>query len=257
MSDASLPRDFYESSARPVTGVAADYADADQVPAHCHPRAQLLYAVQGVMIVGSVDRRWVVPPNRALWLPPGQMHAIRMRGAVRMRSLFIDNNIAPGPSAHSCVIEVAPLLRELIQAATRLPALYPLQGREGHLVALLLSELEQAPALPLQLPWPTQPRLASVCEQLLQHPDDPRGVLQWARELAVSGKTFQRQFRQQTGLGFARWRQQARLLGSLEHLVAGEPIGHVALHQGYASQSAFAAAFRRHFGVPPSQFITL
>lgn len=256
MSDASLPRDFYESSARPVTGVAADYADGDRVPAHCHPRAQLLYAVQGVMIVGGIDRRWVVPPNRALWLPPGQVHDIRMRGAVRMRSLFVDNNIAPGPSAHSCVIEVAPLLRELIQAATRLLPLYPLEGRDGHLVALLLSELQRAPTLPLQLPWPLQARLASVCEQLLQYPDDARDVAQWGRELAISGKTFQRQFRQQTGLGFARWRQQARLLGALEHLVAGEPVGHVALRQGYASQSAFAAAFRRYFGVSPSQFVT-
>lgn len=256
MSRASLPREFYESSARPLTGVSVDYPDGHWVPAHVHPRAQLVHAVRGVMLVGGDRQRWVVPPNRALWLPPGQVHDIRMRGAVQMRSLFVDG--FPGMPVDSRVIEVQPLLRELIVAVTRLPPLYPLEGRNRHLLGLLLDELRQQRALPpLRLPWPAEPRLAAVCERLLAQPGDARSVVQWAGELAVSGKTFQRHFRRQTGLGFARWRQQARLLGALEHLAAGRPIGHIASRQGYASQSAFASAFRAHFGLPPSQFITI
>ncbi len=53
---------------------------------------------------------------------------------------------------------------------------------------------------------------------------------------------------------FGRWRQHARLLSALERLAHGEKILSIALDHGYASQSAFAAMFKQHFGVPPSAF---
>ncbi|XOT97710.1 helix-turn-helix transcriptional regulator, partial [Alcaligenes pakistanensis] len=70
----------------------------------------------------------------------------------------------------------------------------------------------------------------------------------------MSVKTFHRLFRRHTGISFGQWRQFARLLGSLEGLAAGEPVVQVALQHGYASQSAYAAVFRRHFGVTPREF---
>jgi AraC-like DNA-binding protein len=70
----------------------------------------------------------------------------------------------------------------------------------------------------------------------------------------MSSKTFHRHFQRSTGVTFGRWRQQARLLLSLEALAQGLPVLQVALQHGYDSQSAFAAAFRRQFGVTPSAF---
>ena len=70
----------------------------------------------------------------------------------------------------------------------------------------------------------------------------------------MSPKTFHRRFLSSTGITFGRWRQQARLLLSLEALAEGQPVLQVALQHGYESQSAFAAAFRRQFGVAPSSF---
>ncbi|WP_434212726.1 AraC family transcriptional regulator [[Pseudomonas] boreopolis] len=254
MPHASLPRALYESRVRPLSGVAVDYPDGHQVPAHVHPRAQLVYAVKGLMVVSTPRERWLVPSNRAVWLPPGTEHAIRMRGAVHMRSLFVNADAAPGLPQHACVIAVAPLLRELIQAAALLPPMYDVSGRDGRLAALLLDELGKGPSLPLRLPWPEDPRIARVCERLQAEPDDARGTAEWAHALSMSEKTFQRHFRRHTGLSFARWRQQARLLGALERLAAGDPVGTVAMRQGYESQSAFAAAFRRQFGASPSRF---
>lgn len=59
---------------------------------------------------------------------------------------------------------------------------------------------------------------------------------------------------QGTGMGFAQWREQARLLAALTAIARGEKLISVALGCGYASHSAFTAMFRRHFGMPPSVF---
>ena len=76
----------------------------------------------------------------------------------------------------------------------------------------------------------------------------------WAARLAMGEKTFHRHFLQATGLSFGRWRQRARLLSSMQALLAGRPIVQVALEAGYESHSAYSLAFRRQFGMPPSAF---
>jgi AraC-like DNA-binding protein len=100
---------------------------------------------------------------------------------------------------------------------------------------------------------PRDERLRPVCQALIARPDDSRTAEEWALRLGVTVKTVHRLFRQ-TGLTFAQWRQQARLLFALEQLSQGGRVIDVALSAGYASHSAFTAMFRRHFGIPPSAF---
>jgi AraC-like DNA-binding protein len=119
---------------------------------------------------------------------------------------------------------------------------------------LLLDELETLPVLPLHLPAPADPRLRRICEALTAAPADETSGAEWAARIGVTPRTLQRLFLSQTGLSFRQWRQQARLLFALQRLASGERIIEVAFDCGYASQSAFAAMFRGHFGVPPSAF---
>jgi AraC-like DNA-binding protein len=154
----------------------------------------------------------------------------------------------------SCVIAVSPLLRELIVAAMRVPLDYAPDTRDERLMRLLLDELREVDVLPLHLPMPHEVRLRSICEALVARPDDVSTVEQWARQFGITPKTVHRLFSRETGLTFAQWRQQARLLFALERLARGDRIIDVALDSGYASQSAFTAMFRKHFGVPPSAF---
>src|SRR5262245_25373621 len=41
---------------------------------------QLAYASRGVMTVVTAEGTWVVPPNRAVWIPEGVLHSVRMAG---------------------------------------------------------------------------------------------------------------------------------------------------------------------------------
>jgi AraC-like DNA-binding protein len=250
-ASAHLP---FEASAMPVSAMAADYDDGHFIEPHSHRRAQLLYAVQGVMLVQTQAGRWVVPPSRGVWLEAGVAHSVRMRGQVRMRTVFIDTDAAAQLPRGRCVLHNSPRLRELILAAVNIPLDYPRESRDGRLTRLLLDELHTVPVLPLYLPWPSDARLRSVCERLAAAPGDTTTIAGWARALAMSQATFHRRFLRHTGMSFGRWRQQARLLLALEHLARGEKIIAVAAEHGYASQSAFTAMFRRHFGVAPSLF---
>ncbi|ALM53674.1 AraC family transcriptional regulator [Halomonas huangheensis] len=238
----------------PVTGIAIDYPSGHVVEPHSHPRSQLLYAIQGVLVVETQVGRWVTPPSRGVWLQAGTQHSLRMRGAAQVRSLFINPDAIPGLPTSDCVIAISPLLRELILAATQLADHYSSDSRDARLVRLLLDELCTLPVLPLHLPWPDDKRIAHVCRTLSDQPAVNLSANEWARQLAMSPKTFHRRFLLSTGVTFGRWRQQARLLYSLECLAQGESVLGVALQHGYSSQSAFAAAFKRQFGVPPSAF---
>lgn len=244
----------FESTPMPVSAMAAWYPHGTVIAAHRHRRAQLLYAIEGVMQVESATGSWVVPPTRGVWLEPEIDHSVQMSGDVKMRTVFVEPGATTQLPARSCVVDVHPLLRELILAAVDVPSDYAAGSRDDHLMQLLLAELNAVPLLPLYLPWPADRRLREVCESLLAAPDDNRTIDEWARTLDVSEKTFHRWFQRETGLTFGRWRQQARLLLALKRLAHGEKILAVAMNHGYTSQSAFAAMFKRHFGVVPSAF---
>jgi AraC-like DNA-binding protein/quercetin dioxygenase-like cupin family protein len=244
-----------ERAASPVAAVALDFPDGHQVPAHSHHRAQLLYAVRGVLVVGSASGQWVVPDNRGLWIPGGVEHWTRMVGDVQVRTLYVEPGSAPHLPPDCCVLAVSPLLRELILAALSISGEVTPDSRDGRVLGLMLDELREDPMLPLHLPLPAHRRLRALCQAIQAQPGDNASLTDWAARLNVDSKTVQRWFFAETGLTFGQWRQQARLLAALELLAMGESVLSVALEVGYSTPSAFSAMFSRQFGRPPSDFL--
>jgi AraC-like ligand binding domain len=44
---------------------------------HAHRRAQLLLSVRGMITCEVASGLWLVPPQSALWIPPGITHSVR------------------------------------------------------------------------------------------------------------------------------------------------------------------------------------
>ena len=135
-----------------------------------------------------------------------------------------------------------------------MPLAYDERGRDGRVMRLILDELRggERPAAA-----PAAAGRSPAGADLRRHPAAPadaRPLEEWASTVGASARTLARRFRQETGMSFAAWRQQARLLESLRRLAAGEPVTKVALDCGYASASAFGAMFRRALGVAPSAY---
>lgn len=243
-----------EALPRPVVAFANDYPAGHLIVRHRHRRAQLLYAAAGVMRVATDQGIWVVPPQRAVWVPAGVRHEIGCAGRVAMRTLYIDPMAAPALPQGCRVVDVPPLLRELILKAVTLPPLYEPDGPDGRLMQVILDQIQVLEQAPLHLPMSAHPRLRPVLDGVLAQPEDGTGLEAWGRRLGASGRTLARLFVAETGMTFRAWRQQARLLAALTRLAAGDPVTTVALDLGYESVSAFTAMFRRATGTTPSRY---
>ncbi|WP_228519677.1 helix-turn-helix transcriptional regulator [Methylophilus sp. QUAN] len=244
----------YELATMPVTGMRADYANGWLIPPHSHCRAQLLYAIRGVMAIDADHGRWIVPPTRGVWIKQGELHSVKMHGDVSMHTLFIDADAAAGLPTSTCVLDIQPLMKALIVEIAQAGLSYAQDSREARIAQLILDEIQLYPALPFHLPWPSSPRLKQVCEQMTQQLDDARPSQAWALQLGISDKSLHRHFKQETGITFGQWREQARMLKAVEAIAQGHKLLHVALSVGYQSQSAFSAVFKKHFGLSPSAY---
>ena len=237
----------------PVTPLVHEFSGPHEIPTHLHPEDQLIYACRGVMTVSTDHGTWVVPPQRAVWIPAETPHGIAIHGPVSMRTLYFQPAIAR-VSASCCVIDVSPLLRELILHACTYPALTLDGGAQSRLIGILVDQLRVMEISPLQLIEPTDPRAVRIVKLLTSDPADARPLEALCECAGASKRTIERIFLSETGLSLGQWRQQLRLLRSLRLLAAGEKISSVALETGYSTPSAFIAMFRKALGTTPRQY---
>ena len=73
-----------------VTMVAQGYRKGTRLDAPTHREAQLVYAARGTMQVTTPKGRWLVPPDRAVWVPARLPHAIDVLADIEMRTLYFD-----------------------------------------------------------------------------------------------------------------------------------------------------------------------
>ena len=246
---------LYDRVASAVVAIGNRYVAGHVVQPHSHKRSQLLYGATGVMMVVTEHGAWVVPPEQAVWLPAGEVHSVHMTmGPMETHSAFVWPDAIPGLPQHCQVVGMSPLMRELLRESIDVPLEYDPQGRDGLLMALLQQEMTRLPVLPLSLPFPRDQRLAKRCRRLLDQPTPHDNIDQWAESLEMSRRAFTRLFRDQTGMSFAAWKQQACLFAALPRLAAGEAVTTVALDLGYDSPAAFTSMFRRALGAPPSRY---
>lgn len=146
----------YDAVDRAVLAIGTGYPNGAVLAVHRHRRAQFLYGVGGVMDVTTEHGAWIVPAERAVLIPAGTEHAVTMWG-VSTRSLYIEPAAVPWFPPKCAVVEVSPLLRELLSAATELPIEYSVRGRDATLMALIIHEVARSIALPLEVPLPVNP----------------------------------------------------------------------------------------------------
>jgi len=251
--------DFYPDDndhvARPLIAIGHDYPDSYELAEHRHRRSQFLYAATGVMAVSTPNGSWVAPPERAVWIPAGTPHSVRMVGAVQTRSVLIEPGECTGRGDECQVVGVSPLVRHLLGAAADVPPEYDVSGRDGLVMRLLLAEIERAPSIPLAVPFPTHTVLARRCHAFLERPNAAATIDEWAGEMAMNRRSFTRLFRRETGMSFAEWRQQACLSVALPKLAAGEAITSIAYDLGYDGPGNFSTMFKRMLGVAPSRYL--
>ena len=237
-----------------LRSMGVSYSNGHQLPPHSHRWGQLIYAVSGTMQVLAGDTLWLVPPTRALWAPAGVVHSIEMRGEVAMRTIYVPTDAATQLPCVCHAIDVRLLLRELILHIVTLGLLTRENTEHLHLTQVFLDLVAAAERLPLFVPMPKDGRAAAVAHLLREDPARNDGIETLARESGASARTLQRVFRDETGLRFVEWRQRLRLLQAITLLEQGSSVTEAGAAAGYASTSAFVAAFKMQIGDTPHRF---
>lgn len=260
------PTRYAPDATRPVRAqVRMLDADARVVP-HAHPWAQVVFSTTGVCQVTAGDQSFIVPPARAVWVPPGIEHAVTVVERAELRTLYLlEPNPGAGPQAPTgqaradwsrCrVLEVSPLLRELVLGLAGEPEDGPPSARMGLLAALVADELRRARPVALGVVLPTDKRLRALCEAVIDDPTRHVRLEGWAGEAGASARTVARLFRSELDTSFGAWRQQVLLAKALSLVAEGRPMAHIASRLGYASASAFSAMVKRSVGLAPRHLL--
>jgi AraC-like DNA-binding protein len=223
-----------------------------------HREAQLVYAARGTMQVTTPKGRWLVPPDRAVWVPARLEHAIDVLADIEMRTLYFDlawlkRERRSASLRSEFVVRVSPLLHQAILA------LFENRNtpeRTALLVRLAVLELHRAEDSTTFIPLPQEPRCRRAAEIVLGDPTASHEIETLAREVGASARTLSRLFSSETQLSFKSWCQRARIAAAIERLSteAGVSVKQLAAGLGYASVPAFSHAFRQVTGKTPTAF---
>jgi AraC-like DNA-binding protein len=220
---------------------------------HTHERHQLVWAAAGVVMTAVGPQQWVLPSSRALWVPAGVPHVTSASGGAVMRSVYVDPARTAIRWKRPTAVAATPLVAELVNRLgdDDLP-----RAQRRRTEAVLLDVLEPVAVARLGTPLPQDARARDVADALLDDPADGRSLEQFGAAVGASARTLARAFDRDTGMGFGRWRTDVRMQAALRLLADGVPVSRVAGRVGYASVSAFVAAFRGATGVTPGDYFS-
>jgi AraC-like DNA-binding protein/quercetin dioxygenase-like cupin family protein len=237
-----------------VATLAYDFASEHVIPQHFHPEDQLIFGSRGVMTVRTKQGIWVVPPLRAVWIPAGTPHSVAILGPVSMRTLYFAPGLVKTGTAKCFVMNVSPLLRELILHACKFPKLKKEEPAHRRVIEMILDQLEAIHSIPLQLPHPSDPRAMRIVQALVAEPGMQKTLAALCADCGASKRTIERLFIAETKMTFSQWRRQLRLLHAMQLLASGEKVTGAAWDAGYRSTSAFIVMFRRQLGQTPTRY---
>src|SRR5215475_2140284 len=224
--------------------VANHYRKGHRIEPHMHREAQLVYAAKGTMQVTTPKGRWLVPPDRAVWVPARLEHSIDVLADIEMRTLYFDlawlkrEKRSAGLNSEF-VVRVSPLLHQAILA------LFDSRNsreRTGLLIKLAMLELQQAEDPATFIPLPHEPRCRRAADLVLKAPAAAHEIETLAERVGTSARTLSRLFSAETQLSFKSWCQRARIAAAIERLSTqpNASVKQIAVDLGYASIPAFS-----------------
>ncbi|MET4290539.1 AraC-like DNA-binding protein [Bradyrhizobium sp. LB8.2] len=243
-------------SARRVVAYVLDLRRGGGRPLHRHDRAQLLAVTSGSIAVLAEGATFVAPPERGVWVPAHTPHETRHLASTRLRTLYIEADACGGLPTRTTVVQINPLMRELLSAIVARPREYEEGGADGRVIDVMLDQIAGSRALPLNLPIPRSAPLRTVAMQILDSPTGGADVHELSNSLNMSTRTLQRQFKSETGLSLRSFRRQAKLLKALELLSARTPVSRISDQLGFGEPSAFISMFRAAYGVTPGRYLS-
>ncbi|SJL82552.1 AraC family transcriptional regulator [Vibrio palustris] len=246
---ASVNHQFVTKTIHMVSGYIEDF--------HAHPWHQIVFPLKGLLQSNIGDKCVVVPHNGMLYIPAHTVHKSTAITDTQFLAIYLnpDKVVQYGEKPKSC--QVSAFIKELILLLFKSDthALAP-----SHITSLLMvfrDQIELAHRYEIPLLIPADRRLLSIFVMLKQQPDLPLTLKQWAQKVGASERTLSRLCAKEFSQSFALWRQNIRLVLSLQLLDSAMTIQDIAIELGYGSDSAYVYAFKQLFNQTPSKYRTV
>ncbi len=227
------------------------------------PGHYLLYASTGAFSLTVGNARWLLPPQRAAWLPAQTPMRLVATGTGMTSSVLFTQEALSALPFNCRVFTITPLAREMLLHAMQWdrtrdpnPALSTNQRAATFFCSLadVCLELATAPD-EFWLPQAQSSELDAALDYTLTHLDSTLTVGDVAAAVSVSERTLARRFADETGMTWSQYVRRARLIRAMELLAASESkVIEIAYAVGFTSLSAFNHAFRDFAGETPSSY---
>ncbi len=248
-----------------VDGIALPaFGLKDELPAfegqsHRHQKHQILYLSSGVLHLELADKLWLLPPQRAAYIPAQTEHRVWSKVPTSLRTVyFAASKIDSWPDS-SVVFSVNSLAKEMLIYSSEFGPHSELSHESlarnyfATLAGLAKQWMEQP--LPFYLPQARSPAMKVAQNYTLAHLHRPLSLAEVAQEAHVSPRTLTRRFQEETQYTWRRFWAEARLLKAMESLAQSTTsITQIALEVGFESPAAFSRAFEQFTGQAPREY---
>ena len=224
----------------------------------CVDRHYLLCASAGVLRLEAQGQAWLLPPARAALIEAGRPIRVSIPQPVTTASVLFDTGFTAVPPAPLTVFDLSPLARLLVnECGAWGESDEPLDGYAESLFAALASvtwRLAERPS-PVVVPAGRSPELRRALRLTEERLGGEVRFEDVAREVGLVPRSLARRFEEETGMTWRAVLRRMRVLRAIEELAAADtPITRIAFMVGYASLSAFNAAFQELTGRTPTQY---
>lgn len=219
----------------------------EEVGVHAHRAPALIVGLDGPFGLAPANGPWAV--CHGAWLPTGFAHRLDVRGR-RFAVVYFD------PVRHGALLgapvmalhERVPWLLRARAALLRADASADIAALHAQLIGEVLPH---GGVLGVQDP---DPRLLGLCADFAADTDADWTLPAAARRVGLSASRLSHRFAQRTGVSWTAYRNWIRLAdGCLQIAATPQALTRIAVDLGYSSAAHFAASFRGHLGISPSQ----
>lgn len=228
--------------------------DDNNIPMHTHEKGQLIFTLRGGVTSIAPDTYWFIPLNHAVWIPAEVPHSNKVTHDAEVFLLYIDStliNMPPTP----CTLKLTPMLREMIKHYETISNKKYNSDYTSKFIDVMLHELANIQRESFSLPISENPKIRLLADYIMTNPTSRLTIELWAKNMAMSKRTFERFILKETGISFGRWRQKLQLLIAIRLLNSGVTVQNVAYELGYDSVTSFIIMFKKNIGKTPGHYI--
>jgi len=211
---------------------------------------QVFWSPDGVLAVRRGETSRFVSSREMLWVRRGVVTEVRGLGVQTVLRVCLRQ--APAALTSLPAAALAPeehVGTRLLRIAR--PGVSEAEGLRTRVE--MLDALSASPAVEIDHVGAGDTPAHMVARALLANPADATSLADWAARLHVSAKTLQRDLEREFAVTFTALRTRIRLKAAVA-MLADRSVTETAHLVGYASASAFVAAFTREFGKSPGRY---